>query len=193
MSHCTGDLQSLLNALAFAEGHQRIALKLSQRLVPSSREFREAFEEVMVDPEVWFAHPGQPAANSLCRPSARFFARFTKLTDVIAARPERIGRMHLVDFYKEAAACPASKMQLIIEIALDRYVTTFLAEHRRLIPAWTNPVLGKPKAILRRTQSSVGEYIKRAAELGCPAGEQYPLNEWREMERSSYKCLADVI
>jgi len=193
MSHCTGDLQSILNALAFAEGHGRIALKVSQRLIPASMEFRQAYEEVMSDPAVWFAHPGQIGENTVCRPSAKFFARFTKLTDVIAARPERINRAELVEYYKEAATCPASKVQLFVEVALDRYVTSRLEANRRTVPGWTNPVLGVPKSILRRSQSSVGEYHRLATKLGCPEKDQYPLNEWLELERAKYKCLADVV
>jgi hypothetical protein len=142
---------------------------------------------------VWFAHPGQIADNSICRPSARFFTRFTKLTDVIAARPERINRTQLVANYKEAAINNPAKVQQIVEVALDRYVSAFIDPHRKLVDRWTNPTLGKTKSFLRRTQSSGGEYIRLARFLGCPEGEQYPLGEWREMEKAGYKCLADVL
>jgi len=193
MSHCTGDLQSLLNALAFAEAHGCIAIKISQRLVPAAMAFRDSFEAVMADPNVWFVHPGQIGINTLCRPSARFFARFSKLTDVIGVRPDRIDRSNLVNHYKEAVSCPATRFQQFIEVALDRYVAACMEPHRRTIEAWTNPVLGTPKAILRRTQSSVGEYSRLALSLGCPPDAQYPLNEWRELEQDNYKCLADVL
>lgn len=197
MSHFSGDAQAMLNAIVYGrETGADVALKLSQRMIVVRPEFRIAMENAFKDSEVQIALPGRIPKNQISRTGARFYARFGLLSDAVAIRPNAIEPEEFLQIYRDRCAVGRSPSDSFVETSLGYLLAhKFEGNKHRLIPEWTEHKAGVPKVFLRKSQSSVSDYVQVAAFEGIKSTvADWSLAEWREMELNGhYRPKADRV
>lgn len=187
-SHTSGDLQSFINGAAFAtQMGSDVVLKLSQRLIPMAR-LDKLILPHFENPETWIVIPGQPDLNTFARPSAKFFNKFTALTDIVAWRPERLPAAKLAELYRAQCSGAKQRSDQFIEVFWGTLTTGDYKDHSVYVKELANPQLGKAKAFLRKAQSHQHEYANLAAAHGI-AGD-WTTAEWAHIEKKGYMALA---
>ena len=196
-SHFSGDAQAIVNSIVFAEEcGVEAALKISQRLIPVLPSFFGALERAFKDPDVQVVLPGRINKAQISRMSARFYAKFGILTDVIGFRRGAISPDEFLAVYrdrcKEGRHPSDSFCETSVGYLLDK---RFGGDKHRIIPEWTNHQHGMPKLYLRKSQSTTSDYCQIAAMENLPTDvSTYDLREWREIEGAqNYRAKATVV
>jgi hypothetical protein len=177
--HFAGDLQSLINALAFArqEGAE-IAVKISQRLIITHPKIEEIVSCYFEKPDMAVALPGRPAQKTIIGGGG--FAYFPFLTDVVFVRasaldPDELRRKYegrlLSKFYHDSLVEFMINDLLLGEL-LGRYVCC---------NELTDPQPNSPRLYLRRYQNPANQYAEAASIVGLPR-RVFELQEWRALE-----------
>jgi hypothetical protein len=190
-SHTSGDLQAFINGAAFAtQVGADVAVKLSQRLIPL-----EGIQSMLLDPfkeqDKWIVVPGQPKLISFARASAKFFNKFTILTDVVAWRPEKVTAQMLRDAYVAQCQNAKQRSDQFIEVFWGGLVQERFKDHSVTVDELANPPLGQPKVYMRKAQTGQHEYHNLAATHGIKG--PFEVAEWAHMEQKAYLALAPVV
>lgn len=182
-SHFGGDMQAVLNAIAWADNAD-IAIKISQRFIPVLYDFRLALEKAFATPSTMVAVPGQIQARQISRPQAAFYGRFGILTDVIAIRRGAISTKELLDTYIQRVRTPKARSDCFVETTFGWLLANKFQGAHAIVPEWTNHQPFKPKVYLRKSQSNALEYEQVAAMEGMTGN--WDLREWIQIERHGY-------
>lgn len=186
--HFAGDLQSLVNALAFAEAvGADVAVKVSQRFIFRKPEAIEAITKAFEDPNIVFATPGQPVlAGTFGRPPLNGFGSFTVLSDVIAIRVGCLSPSDLLHKYRSRLLTEKVAWGSFIECMADDIHRNVFPGRTVKIEDLTNQPDMEDSVYLRRYQNTEQQYVNLAAEHGI--GGRFMLHEWGSAEGKSYLC-----
>lgn len=187
-SHCSGDFQAFINGAVLARQiGADVVVKLSQRFIPLSG-FKELILDPFNDPSVKVVVPGQPKLHTFARSSARFFNKFTILSDCVAWRVEDLPAERLMEIYRERVAKAEKPADQFIEVAWGHICTEIFPHNHRAVEELANPQIGQPKKYLRKAQTPPHEYANLAASHGIRG--DFPLGEWIHIEgRDTYLGL----
>lgn len=184
LSHFGGDMQAVLNAIAWGAKHE-VAVKISQRFVPVLESFRDTMEGVFLHPDVKVALPGQLSPHQIARPGAGFYGRFGILTDVIAIRNGALTTEELLELYLQRVKNPKARSDSFVETTFGWLLANKFKGQHTIVKEWTIHEPMKPKVYLRKSQSNAGEYAQVAAMEGMN-GCNWDLREWIQIERGHY-------
>lgn len=187
--HFAADMQSLVNALSFAEAvGADVAIKISQRTVLSKPEALEVIQRTFEDPNICAATPGQPKKTQGSR-AAKGFTAFAILSDIVMIRVGCMTPQDLLVMYRERLIRERTPWSSFIECAVDDLHNRKFPGRTAKIEELTNPT--DDPIYLRRYQATESDYIRLAHERGF-AG-RFPCDEWNVIERQKYQCRPVVV
>ena len=188
--HFAGDLQSMINALAFAKAvGADVAVKVSQRFIFKKHDAIECLQKAFENPDIMVATPGQPRVRPNADKAARGFGAFTILTDIVAIRVGCISPQDLLVMYRERILREKVPWASFIECAIDELHSIRFPGKTVKLEALTNPTADP--IYLRRYQASEVQYRTLALSHGFNG--LFPLNEWNAIERQAYLCKPVVV
>lgn len=191
--HFASDLQSFVNAIAFAEAAGAdVAVKISQRFILRKPEVVAAITDAFADPNILVVSPGQPkvgALGALGRPHG--FGAFTCLSDIVSIRVGAISPTEMLHMYRERLLREKVPWGSFLECTIDEFHHSRFPGRTVKLEAITNHANPEEPIYLRRYQNHDGQYRALAAEHGI-AG-QWPLQEWSAIDGRNYMCKPVVI
>ncbi len=187
--HFAGDVQSILNSLAFAEAAGAdVAVKISQRLIFRSPSTIGALRAAFEDPNIHFASPGQPKGVRGSK-STQGFGQFAVLSDLVCTRVGAIKPEEIKQVYVERIQNEIVPWKEFIEALIHSLHINKFPGHSSYLPELTDP--GPDLPFLRRYQCAEGDYHRLAAEHGMTG--KFPLTEWGAIEGGTYRPKALVV
>lgn len=186
--HFSGDFQSLVSALVFAQSRGAdVAVKVSQRFIFRKPESIEVIQRAFADPNIMVATPGQPQVNGFNR-ATKGFGQFTTLSDVVAIRVGAISAEELLHTYRHQLLTDKAPWGSFIEVAINQLHGKFAGRTVK-IDELTTPQ--QDPIFLRRYQASEQDYRNLALEHGWNG--RFPVAEWGAMEGRNYLCRPKVV
>ena len=188
--HFSGDFQSLVNGLVFAQSQGAdVAVKVSQRFIFRKPESIDVLRKAFENPEILMVTPGQPKQVNGHNRAAQGFAQFTTLSDVVAIRVGAISAEELLAIYRKRLVTDKAPWSSFLEVLVnDLHGSRFAGKTVRL-DELTNP---QPDPwFLRRYQHSPEDYQKLAGEHGF--GGAFNTAEWSQIEQRNYLCRPRVV
>jgi len=187
--HFSGDFQSLVNGLVFAQSQGAdVAVKVSQRFIFRRPESIEVLRKVFENPEILMVTPGQPKQVNGHNRAAQGFAQFTTLSDVVALRVSAISPEELLHTYRKRLLTDKAPWGSFLEVLVNDLHGRFGEKSLRL-DELTNP---QPDPwFLRRYQHSPEDYRKLAGEHGF--GGEFYCGAWAAKEGRHYLCRPRVV
>jgi hypothetical protein len=187
-SHTSGDWSAFINGAVMAgQVGADVVVKLSQRFIPLAG-FKELILDPFADESVKVVVPGQPKLHTFARSSARFFSKFTILSDCVAWRTDSLSADRLMEIYRDRVAKAEKPSDQFVEVVWGHICNDLLPNNHRAVEELANPQIGKAKKYLRKAQTPAHEYGALAAAHGI-AGD-FPVAEWIHMEgRDTYLGL----
>jgi hypothetical protein len=190
--HFASDLQSFVNALAFAEAvGADVAIKASQRFILRKREAVDAISRAFEDPNILVATPGQPKVGSLGNGKPVGFGAFTTLSDIVAIRVGSVSPTELLHMYRERLMREKVPWGSFLECLIDDFHHRKFPGRTVKLEAITNHKDAGDPIYLRRYQNGEQQYRDLAGTHGL--GGQFPLNEWGHIEGKNYFCKPMVV
>lgn len=191
--HFAGDVQSIINSLAFAEAQKcDIAVKLSQRLILRRPAAIDVIQKVFADPNNLLASPGRPTVIISGGTAAKGFGKFAILTDLVMLRVGLMKPNDMAEIYRHKCATENLPWSTFIEAFVHGLHVNQFPGRGAIVPEFTDPV-GDP-IYLRRYQSTEQQYAVLAKENGLPGRvEHYPIGEWNRLDGANYVCKPLVV
>lgn len=175
--HFAGDMQAIVNALAFAESVKAdVAIKVSQRLILLDGA-ADAILKRFQNPDLKFATPGKPSN------ARNGFGNFAVLSDLVCIRVGAIDPQGLINHYRYRITTETVPWKTFIEGFVHSLHANVFPNHSEMMPEFTDVL--PSKLYLRRYQSSEDEYRKLAASFGI--GGLFPMIEWGAIDGRSYR------
>lgn len=185
--HFAGDAQTIATALAFGQQTKSdVSLKLSQRVIPVLPRFRECIEEAFANPAIQIVVPGRIKMNQIARPSARFFASFGLLTDLVAFRTGAITPEEWIEFYRERFQKSTNHADSLIEVTVGHLIATKFKDAAMVLEELANYKPFAPKIFLRKSQCLEREYQQLADMHGIKGS--WNILDWAQIEKQNYFC-----
>lgn len=179
-SHFAGDMQSLINAVAY--GRQvgaDIAVKISQRFWLVSPEIRQIAETIFGSrPEISIVLPGRPDANRII--GSRGFAKYPFLTDIMFLRVSAFDPEQLKTAYESHWKNGRHWWSCFVELTINDMLMGPLKENYSVFNELTEHTPAQPYRYLRRYQNTSQDYAKAAARFNVQA--HWPTSEWKNLE-----------
>jgi len=191
--HFSGDFQSLVNALVFAESQGAdVAVKVSQRFIFRKPESIDVIRKTFSDPNIMVATPGQMSyVNGHASKASRSFALFSILSDVVMIRVGSISAQELLEMYRHRLRTETVQWAAFIEAAVDDLHSRKFPGRTAKIQELTNPVDPADPIYLRRHQHSSEDYKNLGSEHGI--GGAFDCREWGAIELRRYLCKPRVV
>lgn len=189
--HFSGDAQSLINSIVFAEATGAdVAVKISQRFVFRKVEAIDVIRKTFDDPNICAATPGQPKhIISQNNRAAAGFGSFGVLSDIVCIRTGCITATEFLEMYRDRVRTQTVPWKDFIECWVDSLHSQKFPGRTAKIAELTDPT---PDPIyLRRYQSVENDYRELSKTHGMNG--MYPLHEWSNLERARYLCKPKVI
>lgn len=181
--HFAGDMQAVINAIAFAKSTgSDIAVKVSQRLVLVSSRLNGLIYSHFQDPKCLILLPGRPAAHKL---RSKGFSKYPFLTDVLMFRAAEIDPDFLRTHYESRWKNGKHYFDGFVEFAINHLLTTDWAGRFHVFNELTEHDRSTERIYLRRYQNVPGEFERYARKLGITHS-NWQTEEWRVLERGSY-------
>lgn len=191
--HFSADMQSFVNALAFAEAMGAdVAVKVSQRFIFRQPESIAAITEAFADPNIVFATPGQPkVAGSFGRAPTNSFGAFTVLSDIMAIRVGCLSPSDLIHKYRSRLLTEKVPWGSFVECMADDLHRNVLTGRTVKMEALTNQPDIEDSIYLRRYQNTEQQYAALAGTHGF--GGRFPTTEWSVLDGRNYLCKPLVV
>lgn len=191
-SHFAGDLQSFVNAIAFAEAAGAdVAVKISQRFILRKPEVVTAIMDAFSDPNILVVTPGQPKVSFGFGKPTNGFGAFTVLSDIVAIRVGCISPTELLHLYRGRLVREKVPWASFLECTIDDMCQNRFPGRTIKLEAITNQQDLEDPLYLRRYQNSEEQYRNLAATHGI--GGRFPTGEWAQLEGKSYLCRPMVV
>jgi len=179
--HFGGDVQALLNCLAFGEAAKSdVYVKVSQRFVFRKPECRAILEDYFSKFD--FASPGQPKKIHGMTMTHGFGA-FAVLSDLVVFKAGTLGPHELMEIYRNRINNEQVPWKDFVESLIHALHLYRYKDRSVMMPEFTDSSKEDP-LYLRRYQSSEREYQSLASQRGI-AG-RFPLAEWAVLDGRSY-------
>lgn len=189
-AHFSGDCQSIVNSIAFAEAvGADVSVKVSQRFIFRLPRSIETIEKVFEDPTAAMAIPGQPKV-AFGSQAAKGFSAFAVLSDVVCCRPSLFPAQRMLDIYRRRVTQETVMWKAFIEGAVHEGFNG-LGPAARLLPELTDHTDPSNPIYLRRYQVGEQQYNQLAAEHGIRG--RFPVGEWSQIEGSAYSANPVIV
>lgn len=188
--HFSGDFQSIVNAMAFAEAAGAdIAIKVSQRFIFRKPESIDVIHKTFTNPNILVATPGQPRVMPGNGKATNGFGNFSILSDVVMIRVGAMTPMDMLVMYRERLLREKVPWASFIECTMDLLHSSKFPGRTAKIEELTNPT--EDPIYLRRYQATEKQYRDLALSHGFNG--LFPLNEWGQIEQRNYLCRPVVV
>lgn len=190
--HFAADMQSFVNALAFAKAvGADVAVKVSQRFIFRKAEAIEAISEAFSDPNILVVTPGQPKVGALGNGKPVGFGAFTCLSDIVAIRVGCISPAEMLQMYRERLLREKVPWGSFLECLIDEFHHMRFPGRTVKLDAITNHQNIEDPCYLRRYQNGSQQYQALAETHGLIG--RWPLDEWAALDGKNYLCKPLVI
>jgi hypothetical protein len=184
--HFSGDIQSAVTAIAFAQTHGcEMGIKLNQRTVLLSSEIPKLLEKAFADPAVTLLTPGRYPRESIVDNTSVFHSRFPQAVDVLCFRANAWDAQGVADRYKHQWTTGNSKYDTYSELFWARESERIKEAHKTVdwLTAHEN---GRPFKYLRKIQNTESDYSRAAMDIGIPVS-SYRTEEWSKLKPGAYR------
>lgn len=184
-NHFAGDLQGVINSLAFAKSvGADVAVKISLRLILLDPKLKDVFTEKFSSGTNMIV-PCKVKPDQLIRRESITFSLMPLLSDIIMLRVGCIEPQELIDLYRKKVTTERAPYASLIEALIcdlhfgrfnqTSYLSDELGRHQP----------GMPHRFLRKCQNNRVEYIDLARSLGIEG--EFRTEEWSRIQGVLYQ------
>lgn len=189
-AHFAGDMQGIVNSLAFAEAAGAdVAIKVSQRFVFRLPQAIDVIQKTFSDPNIMAATPGRPRVMPGKGKAANGFGNFGILSDVVMIRVGAMTPMDILVMYRERLMREKVPWRAFIECTMDILHNEKFPGRTAKIEELTNPTTDP--IYLRRYQAREQQYRDLALSHGFNG--LFTLAEWSGIEGRGYMANPVVV